>query len=101
MTVSFSRFDRIDSHSDSMTVLRDGISVGEIVKTHGTPPEALSMVDTRGRVEHYDVDLWVNEDGDSVNRLFRVCDYPTARAALKAAKAWAIKTSESITKNEE
>ena len=83
MTVTIKKFERMDSHTDTQDICRGDEIIGEIVKTHSQPAGALSLTDSRGPVESYEVDL------ESGSRFFLASDYPTARAAHAAAKAYA------------
>ena len=61
-----------------------GAYVGTIRKAHAPFPLALSLIDTPGPVESYEVEM--DDSDDSV--WFVVADYSSARAALAAAKAY-------------
>ena len=83
--VTFERFNRIDCHSDLMRIMRGAELVGEIVKSHDQPAHRLSLVDSRGPVAYYELTAYAAED--DVCEMFDVRNYPSARAALTAAKA--------------
>lgn len=83
--VTFGRLERIDSHSAELDIYCDGEDAGTLIKLHGEREGALSLTDTPGRVESYEVEL----DGRG-SRVFHVESYGNdARRALKAAKEWA------------
>ena len=87
MALSFSAWERIDSHTFSREAhSASGDLLAEITKNHGNAEGALSLTDTPGRVESYELTAWP-EGSEEVEVLFEVSDHKSARAALAAAKA--------------
>lgn len=89
--IKFARMEQVDGHTGQIEIMRDDEYIGSIVKTHHDLPGALSLVDTPGPVERYDVMIESQEGHGPLDleRTFEVENYSNARAALTAAKTWA------------
>lgn len=98
-TIKFQKFTRVDCGTDEQDIKDGEAFIGSIIKSYAQPVGALGLVDSRGLVESYAVEIWGGKDTPDDfggERFFDVANYPSARAALKAAKAWAVETAKAL-----